>query len=140
MQEQSRLSFFLSVFLPSTPLIRCLPLSVHLSSLCPLICAPGCSTASHPAPCHPGRAEAARICPRTSSIPASCLWTDGTAKRGGENIFLVVQSCFFAFTENVCHAETDTCSLRQEGLHRQVAPAGHGRTHKLHSTRSDFQL
>ncbi|TNN59918.1 hypothetical protein EYF80_029884 [Liparis tanakae] len=47
-----------------------------------------CSTASRLAPCRRSRAEAARICPRTSSSPASCLWMDGTAKnsllwRGG---------------------------------------------------------
>lgn len=64
-----------------SPILHRLPLSIHLSFLHPLICSPGCSTASRPTACHRSRGEAAHICPRTSSSPASCLWTDGTVKK-----------------------------------------------------------
>lgn len=50
----------------------------------PLICSPGCSTVSRLAPCRQSRAEAARICPRTSSSHAFCLWMDGTMKKRGK--------------------------------------------------------
>lgn len=60
---------------------------------CPLIYSPGCSTASRPAPCRQSQAEAARICPRTSSSPASCLWTDGTAKKRGKKELVCCLFC-----------------------------------------------
>lgn len=126
----SSLSFSLCLSPPSPPthplLILCPPLSVHSSSLRPLICSPVCSTASRPAPRRRSRAAAARIYPRTSRCPASCLWMDGTAKRGGGEKKELRVRCLFAFAEHC--VKINVCSLRHEGENRQVAPAGHGHT------------
>lgn len=99
----------LTVFSPTPPRVLCPPLSVHWASLHSLICSPGCSTVFRLAPCRQSRAEAARICPRTSSSPASGLWMDGTAKeeqrRGRISMLL------FFYEDLLCTGSTNICQL-----------------------------